>query len=69
LSEASAVLSCLDLSDERSGFATERVQIYVMSAATKSAGAGQGVTFSMNVDALVEINDLTLDTIPLLAMP
>ena len=69
LNKTRAVLSRLDLGDERSGLATERIQIDVVSAAAEPAGAGQGVTFGVNVDALVEINDLTFRAISLLTMP
>ena len=68
LNKTRAVLSRLDLGDEWSGLATERIQIDVVTAAPEPAGAGQGVTFSVNVDTLVEIDDLTFRAIPLLAM-
>src|SRR5215831_8864619 len=68
LHEAAAVPARLAFGNERRGFTAERIDVDVMTAATKPARTGERITLGMNADSAVRLDDLALNAIALPAM-
>jgi hypothetical protein len=63
LYEAAAVLARLAFGDKRRFLAAESVNVEVVSAATKAAGATERVALGMDANSAVRFDDLAFDTI------
>jgi hypothetical protein len=68
LHEASAVPARLAFRNERRCFTAERINVDVMTAATKPACTGERIALGMNADSAVRLDDLALNAIALPAM-
>src|SRR5262249_19484376 len=68
LHEAAAVSARLAFGNERRCFTAERIDVDVVTAATKPARTGQRIPLGMNADSAVRLDDLALNAIALPAM-
>src|SRR5262245_37940692 len=68
LHEAAAVPARLAFGNERRCFTAERIDVDVVTAATKPARAGERITLGMNADSAVRLDDFALNAIALPAM-
>src|SRR5262245_28409356 len=68
LHEAPAVPARLAFGNERRCFTAERIDVDVVTAATKPARTGERIALGMNADSAVRLDDLALNAIALPAM-
>jgi len=68
LDEAAAVPARLAFGNERRCFTAERIDVDVVTAATKPTRTGERIALGMNVDNAVRLDDLALNAIALPAM-
>ena len=68
LHEAAAVPARLAFGNERRCFTAERIDVDVVTAATKAARTGERIALGMNSDSAVRLDDLALNAIALPAM-
>src|SRR5262249_28437913 len=68
LHEAAAVPARLAFGKERRCFTAERIDVEVVTAATKPARTGQRIPLGMTADSAVRLDDLALNAIALPAM-